>query len=103
MNRSWTNDAPHELGADPLLLVDRLDRECGLGLAAPCVAELLEFGRAPHLAVLDIGKHDGAELAHACRVILDEAVGDTMREPHAPAGLIETQEVVAEQRVLLGP
>jgi len=70
---------------------------------APGVAELPELGRGAHFAAIEKGKDDRAHVAHAARVILDEAVGDPVRKPHAPARLVEAQEVVAELVLLRGP
>ncbi len=83
------DDAPHQLGADAVLLQRPLDREGGFRFPPPGVAQLLKLSGSMHLAVDKIAVGDAAHVGHTGRIVLDEAVGDAVREAHAAAALVE--------------
>ncbi len=55
------------------------------------------------LTVLDEGEHGRAHLGHVRSVFLDEGVGDPMGEAQIAASSVETQQMIAEQVLLLRP
>ena len=54
-------------------------------------------------AVDDEGEHEAAHVGHAAGIVLDEGVGDAMREAQAPAVLVQPQEMIAEPVGFGGP
>src|SRR5207253_1928469 len=65
-------------------------------LLAPGVAQPAQLRGRPHAPLRDIAVNHAAELGHAAGIVLDEGVGHGMRKAHAPALLVEAQQVVAK-------
>ena len=61
----------------------------------------MQFGRAAHHAILDIGDDDGAVVGAFFGVTLDKTVIHETMETVMAAGSIQPQQMIAQQRQLL--
>ncbi len=76
----------------------RLDAEGDLGQRIRRLIRRMQFRRAPHHAILDVGDDDGAVVGAFGGIALDEAVIHEAVESVMAACRIKPKQMVAQQR-----